>query len=217
MSRTLEVTDRTRVRRRANRASYDRAVIDPILDEALVCHVAFPNPGGAPAVIPTTFVRVDDTIYIHGAAASHMLRTMASGVEISVAVTLLDALVLARTAFHHSVNYRSVVLFGRATLVEDRALKLATLAALLDKVVPGRSAGCRAPDAAELDATKVLALAIEEGAAKIRAAPPLADEGPDAALPYWAGVVPFHVVRGAPTTAPDCSLPPPPTAGPSRP
>jgi nitroimidazol reductase NimA-like FMN-containing flavoprotein (pyridoxamine 5'-phosphate oxidase superfamily) len=201
MTRTLEVTDRTRVRRKPGLGSHERAVIDAILDEGLVCHVAFAA-GGSPVVLPTTHVRVDDAIYVHGSAASHMLRTLAGGVEVAVAVTLLDGLVLARTAFHHSVNYRSVVLFGRATLVEDPALKRRALGALVDKLVAGRSAACRPPDDAELAATKVLALPIEEASAKVRSGPPVPDEGDDAALPYWAGVVPVELVRGAPVAAP---------------
>jgi nitroimidazol reductase NimA-like FMN-containing flavoprotein (pyridoxamine 5'-phosphate oxidase superfamily) len=201
MTRTLEVTDRTRVRRKPGLGSHERAVIDAILDEGLVCHVAFAA-GGSPVVLPTTHVRVDDAIYVHGSAASHMLRTLAGGVEVAVAVTLLDGLVLARTAFHHSVNYRSVVLFGRATLVEDPALKRRALAALVDKLVAGRSAACRPPDDAELAATKVLALPIEEASAEVRSGPPVPDEGDDAALPYWAGVVPVELVRGAPVAAP---------------
>ena len=206
MSRTLEVTDRTRVRRKPGRGSHERAVIDQILDEALVCHVAFVG-HGAPVVLPTTQVRVDDAIYVHGSAASHMLRTLAGGVDVSVAVTLIDGLVLSRTAFHHSVNYRSVVLFGRAALVEEPALKRRAFAALVDKLVAGRSSACRPPNDAELAATQLLALPIEEASAKIRTGPPLADEGEDAALPYWAGVIPLHTTHGAPITAPDCTRP----------
>lgn len=206
MSRTLEVTDRTRVRRKPGRGSHERAVIDQILDEALVCHIAFVG-HGAPVVLPTTQVRVGDAIYVHGSAASHMLRTLAEGVDVSVAVTLIDGLVLSRTAFHHSVNYRSVVLFGRASLVEEPALKQRALAALVDKLVAGRSSACRPPNDAELAATKLLALPIEEASAKIRSGPPLADEGEDAALPYWAGVIPLHTTHGAPITAPDCTRP----------
>lgn len=206
MTRTLEVTERTRVRRKPGRGSHERAVIDAILDEALVCHIAFVG-HGSPVVLPTTQVRDGDAIYVHGSSASHMLRTLAGGVDISVAVTLLDGLVLSRTAFHHSVNYRSVVLFGRAVLVEDPAEKRAALAALVDKLVAGRSAACRPPNDAELAATKLLALPIEEASAKIRSGPPLADEGEDAALPFWAGVIPLHTTRGAPIAAPDCALP----------
>src|SRR3954462_2060885 len=122
MSTSLPVTDRTRVRRKPQRGSHERARIDAILDDALICHVAFATDHG-PVVIPTTHVRVGDRLYVHGSAASHMLRSLAGGIDVSVCVTLLDALVLARTAFHHSVNYRSVVLFGRATEVEDTAEK----------------------------------------------------------------------------------------------
>lgn len=202
MSATLEVTDRSRLRRKPSRGSHERAVIDGILDEALVCHVAFAGPAG-PIVIPTTHVRVEDAIYIHGSAANHLLKSLATGVDVSVAVTLLDALVLARTAFHHSVNYRSVVLFGRATLVEDGDTKRRVLDALVDKVLPNRSQRCRPGDASELAATKLLALAIEEGSAKIRSGPPVADTGEDAALPYWCGVIPLLTTRGAPVPAPD--------------
>jgi nitroimidazol reductase NimA-like FMN-containing flavoprotein (pyridoxamine 5'-phosphate oxidase superfamily) len=206
MTRTLEVTERTRVRRKPGRGSHERAVIDQILDEALVCHIAFVG-HGSPVVLPTTQVRVGDAIYVHGSSASHMLRTLAGGVDISVAVTLLDGLVLSRTAFHHSVNYRSAVLFGRAVLVEDPVEKRAALAALVDKLVAGRSAACRPPNDAELAATTLLALPIEEASAKIRSGPPLADDGEDAALPFWAGVIPLHTTRGEPITAPDCARP----------
>ena len=201
MTRTLEVTERTRVRRKPGRGSHERAVIDQILDEGLVCHLAF-LAAGSPVVLPTTQVRIDDAIYVHGSAASHMLRALAAGADVAVAVTLLDGLVLSRTAFHHSVNYRSVVLFGRATLVEDPAEQRRALAALLDELVAGRSAACRPPTDAELAATKVLALPIEEASAKIRSGPPLPDEGDDAALPYWAGVIPIELVRGVPIAAP---------------
>lgn len=206
MPDTLPVTDRTRLRRKPQRGSHERAVIDAILDEALICHVAFVTPHG-PVVIPTTQVRIEDQIYFHGSAASQMLRSLASGIEVSVAVTLLDALVLSRTAFHHSVNYRSVVLFGVARLVEDPVEKSRALAALVDRVAPGRAAACRAPDPKELAATSVLALPISEASAKTRSGPPLADEGEDARLPYWAGVIPLHTTRGTPINAPDCDLP----------
>jgi uncharacterized protein len=200
LPRTLDVTDRTRVRRKPDRGSHERAVIDQILDEALICHIAFSS-GGSPVVLPTTHVRIDDALYVHGSAASHMLRTLASGIDISVAVTLLDGLVLSRTAFHHSVNYRSVVLFGRAILVGEPELKRRALAALLDKLVAGRSAACRPPNDSELAATKVLALPIAEASAKVRSGPPLPDHGDDAALPYWAGVIPVELTRGAPIPA----------------
>jgi uncharacterized protein len=202
----LPVTERTRVRRKPARGSHERAAIDAILDEALICHVGFVA-GPGPVVIPTTHVRVGDQLYIHGSAANHMLGSLAGGLDACITVTLLDALVLARTAFHHSVNYRSVVLFGRATLVDDTTAKLAALAALIDRVAPGRSAACRPPNAKELAATTVLALPIAEASAKVRSGPPLPDDGEDLALPYWAGVIPLHTSRGTPINAPDCMLP----------
>ncbi|HLL22934.1 MAG TPA: pyridoxamine 5'-phosphate oxidase family protein [Kofleriaceae bacterium] len=203
------LTDRTRVRRRANRGAYDPAVIHAILDEALVCHVALPGP----LVIPTTHVRIADTLYLHGAAASQMLTALADGIEACVAVTLLDALVLGRTAFHHSVNYRSVVMFGRARLVTDDLHKRRALTALVDKVAPGRSADCRPPDDHELAATKLVAFPIEEASAKIRTGPPVGEDGPDASLPFWSGIVPLVTVRGKPEPAPDCRHPLPSNLG----
>ena len=155
-------SDRTRLRRKPARGHHDRATIDAILDEALVCHVAFAAPHG-PMVVPTTHVRVDDRLYVHGSAASAMLRTLAGGVDVAVAVTLLDGLVLAKTAFHHSVNYRSVIVFARANLVEDPHAKRAALLSLIEKIEPGRSRACRAPDDKELAATSVLALPIAAG------------------------------------------------------
>ncbi|HZJ65025.1 MAG TPA: pyridoxamine 5'-phosphate oxidase family protein [Kofleriaceae bacterium] len=201
----VPVTDRTRVRRKPMRGTHERAAIDAILDEALICHVGFVADHG-PIVIPTTHVRVADQLYIHGSAASHMLGSLAGGIDACVTVTLLDGLVLARTAFHHSVNYRSVVLFGRAVRVDDTQAKLAALDALVDRVAPGRSAACRPPSAKELTATTVLAVPIAEASAKIRSGPPLPDDGEDLALPYWAGVIPLHTSRGAPINAPDCTL-----------
>jgi len=201
----VPVTDRTRVRRKPMRGTHERAAIDAILDEALICHVGFVADHG-PIVIPTTYVRVADQLYIHGSAASHMLGSLAGGIDACVTVALLDGLVLARTAFHHSVNYRSVVLFGRAVRVDDTQAKLAALAALIDRVGPGRSAACRPPNAKELTATTVLAVPIAEASAKIRSGPPIPDDGEDLALPYWAGVIPLHTSRGAPINAPDCTL-----------
>jgi len=205
MPETLPVTDRTKVRRKPQRGSHERAVIDSILDEALICHVAFTSEHG-PLVLPTTHVRSGDHLYIHGSSASHMLRSLAGPIDVCVCVTLLDALVLARTAFHHSVNYRSTVLFGRAELIEDTPRKLAALGALVDRITPGRAAACRPPNTKELGATTVLAVPIEEASAKIRTGPPLPDEGEDALLPYWAGIIPLATVRGTPENAPGCAL-----------
>ena len=187
--------DRTRLRRKPQRGSHDRAVIDAILDEALVCHVAFAAEHG-PLVLPTTFVRIADEVYLHGAAGNAMLSALADGREACLAVTLLDAIVLARTAMHHSVNYRSVVVFGRGRRIDDPARKRAALAALLDKIEPARSTACRPPNDKELAATQVIALALSEASAKARTGPPLPDEGEDAELPYWAGVVPIVTTRG---------------------
>lgn len=195
------LSDRTQLHRKPARGSHDRAVVEAILDEALVCHVAFVSPRG-PVVLPTTCVRIADRLYVHGSAANGMLRTLSEGIDVSVAATLLDGLVLSRTAFHHSVNYRSVVVFGRATRVDDVAEKQRALAALIDKLVPGRSAECRAPNDAELAATLVLALPIEEASAKVRSGPPLPDDPPDAQLSYWAGVIPVITSRGTPIPAP---------------
>jgi nitroimidazol reductase NimA-like FMN-containing flavoprotein (pyridoxamine 5'-phosphate oxidase superfamily) len=204
----LPVTDRTRVRRKPGRGTFDRAVVHAILDEALVCHVAFATERG-PVVIPTTHVRRGDRLYLHGSPASAMLRALATGVDVSIAITLLDGLVLARSAMHHSVNYRSVVVFGRATKVDEPEAKRAVLAALLDKLHAGRASACRPPNDAELAATLVLALPIAEASAKIRSGPPLPDEGDDAALPFWSGVIPVVTTRGAPIPAPDCATPAP--------
>lgn len=195
MTERLHVTARTALHRKANRGSHDRAVIHAIVDEALVCHVAFAAP--TPVVIPTTHVRVDEQLYIHGANANHMLGSIAE-LDASIAITLLDGLVLARTAFHHSVNYRSVVVFGRGRRVTENAEKRRALAALLEKLVPGRSEACRAPNDVELASTLVIAFPLAEASAKIRTGPPLPDDGEDAQLPYWHGVIPLATTRGEP-------------------
>jgi len=205
---TLAITDRTKLRRLPKRGSYDAAVVHAILDEALVCHIGFAGGERAPFVIPTTHVRIDDCLYVHGSAASHMLRSLAEGVEICVTVTLIDGLVFARSAFHHSVNYRSVVVFGTAMLVEDAAAKRRALDALIDKLSPNRTAACRGPNEKELLATKVIAVPILEASAKIRTGPPI-DDAEDMALPYWAGIVPVQLARGLPRTAADCDRGPP--------
>ncbi len=194
--------ERTRLRRKPGRGHHDRSVIDAIVDEALVCHIAFVGPHG-PIALPTTHVRVGDELYIHGSAVSGMLTALADGIDACVTITLIDALVFARTAFHHSMNYRSVVVFGRATRVDDRVTKLAALAALIEKVEPGRSAACRPPNDKELVATSVLTLSLVEASAKIRSGPPLAEDGDDAHLPYWAGLIPLVTTRGAPSPARD--------------
>src|SRR5213593_1742472 len=161
----LNPTPRTRVRRLPNRASYDRATIHAILDEGLVCHLGFVH-DGQPFVLPTTYARVDDALYLHGSAASRLLRGLRRGIPVCVTVTLLDGLVLARSAFHHSVNYRSVVVLGSAVEVTGTAEKRAALAALVEGIAPGRSAEARPPSQKELAATLVLALPLSEASAK---------------------------------------------------
>ena len=187
--------DRTQLRRKPARGSHDRDVIARICDEALICHVGFVAPHG-PVVIPTTFVRIGSELHIHGSVGSAMLNALAEGGHACVTITLLDALVLAKTAFHHSANYRSVVAFGRGRRVDDQAEKLAALAALVDKLEPGRSAACRAPNAKELLATLVIAFPLTEASAKIRTGGPLPDDPDDVDLPYWAGTIPIVTTRG---------------------
>jgi nitroimidazol reductase NimA-like FMN-containing flavoprotein (pyridoxamine 5'-phosphate oxidase superfamily) len=193
-------SERVRVRRLPQRGVYDRAVVHAILDEGLVCHVGFAV-DGQPFVLPTTYARVGDQLYIHGSAASRMLRTLRGGVPVSVAVTLIDGLVLARSAFHHSMNYRSVVALGTATEVEDPAEKRAALDAIVEHVVPGRGTEVRPPSEVEMKATLVLRLPLVEVAAKVRTGPPLDDEE-DYALTCWAGVIPFALTPGAPVADP---------------
>jgi len=196
-------TDRTTIKRLPKRGVYDRELVYAILDEAFVCHVGFAV-DGQPFVIPTGYARVKDRLYIHGSQISRMLRTLAGGIDVCVTVTLLDGLVLARSAFHHSMNYRSVAIFGRAAMVDDREAKLAALRAFSEQVISGRWDEARQPTDQELKATAVLALPLEEASAKVRTGPPLDDEE-DYALPIWAGVLPLRLVAGAPV--PDPRLP----------
>src|SRR5437867_791104 len=203
-------TARTTVRRRPNRASYDRATIEAILDEGLFCHVGFVV-DDQPYVIPTIHARVGDWLYIHGSAASRMLRAVQGGIRVCVTVTLLDGLVLARSAFHHSMNYRSVVLLGTAIEVTDEAERLRALEAIVEHIVRGRWAEIRWPNETELRATLVLRLPIEEASAKVRGGPPVDDEE-DYALPCWAGEVPLRLVPQPPVADPrlNARIPPPP-------
>jgi nitroimidazol reductase NimA-like FMN-containing flavoprotein (pyridoxamine 5'-phosphate oxidase superfamily) len=173
----------------ADRGTYDRSVIHGILDEALICHAGFVV-DGQPFVIPTIHTRVGNALYFHGSAASRMLRTLREGVDACVTVTILDGLVLARSAFHHSMNYRSVVVFGKASAVTDDAEKRQVLDALVEHVCRGRSAEVRKPNETEIRQTLVLRIPIDEASAKIRTGPPLDDEE-DYALPVWAGVLPL--------------------------
>ena len=196
VSGVLPVTPRTRLRRLPERGAFDRLAIYAILDEAFVCHVAFAV-DGQPFAIPTGFARIGDALYLHGSAASRMVRQLAAGLDVCCTVTLVDGLVLARSAFHHSVNYRSVVVLGRARLVEDRDEKIAALRGFTDHVVRGRWAEVRPITDQELKGTSVLTLPIEEASAKVRTGPPR-DDDEDLAWPVWAGVVPLVTTPGDP-------------------
>jgi nitroimidazol reductase NimA-like FMN-containing flavoprotein (pyridoxamine 5'-phosphate oxidase superfamily) len=194
MSETQMPTQRTRVVREPERGVYDREAAYRILDEGFICHVGF-LVDGQPFVIPTSYGRKDSNLYIHGSAASRMLRQMKEGVAVCVTVTLLDGLVLARSVFNHSMNYRSVVILGKATLVDDPAEKLTALRVLSEHILPGRWDDARQPNERELKATSVLRVAIEEFSAKVRTGPPI-DDAEDLAFPTWAGVLPLEMKAG---------------------
>jgi uncharacterized protein len=187
-------TERTTLRRLPKRAEFDRASVYQILDEGFICHVGFAV-DGQPFVIPTGYGRVGNRLYIHGSAASRMLKAIGEGIEVCVTVTLVDGLALARSAFHHSMNYRSVVVFGRATAVEDAEEKMEALRAFTEHVMPGRWAEVRWPNESEMKATTVLALPLEEASAKVRTGPPIDDEE-DYELDVWAGVLPLRLQAG---------------------
>lgn len=209
-SPTLEITDRSTLRRRRDRGSHDRAEAYAILDEGIVCHVAFVI-DGEPCIVPMAYARIGDTLYLHGAVANRMLRHMATGAAVCVAVTLVDGLVLARAAFHHSMNYRSVVLYGVGARTQDVDEIDAATAALLEHMAPGRSAEARPPTDIERTATMFIRFPIEEGSVKIRRGPPIDDEE-DLGLDVWAGVVPFAMVPGEgqrdELLSPDVATPP---------
>jgi len=196
MSETQIPSARTRVVREAERAVYDRETVYRILDEGFLCHAGFAV-DGQPFVIPTSYGRKHASLYIHGSAASRMLRQFKEGVPVCITVTLLDGLVLARSIFNHSMNYRSVVILGKATLVDDPAEKLEALRLLSEHILPGRWADSRQPNERELKATSVLRVPIEEFSAKVRQGPAIDDEE-DYAFPTWAGVVPLGTVAGTP-------------------
>jgi nitroimidazol reductase NimA-like FMN-containing flavoprotein (pyridoxamine 5'-phosphate oxidase superfamily) len=200
MSQPHTPTPRTRLVREADRAVYDREAVYRILDEAFLCHVGFAV-DGQPFVIPTSFGRKEASLYIHGSAASRMLRQMKESVPICVTVTLLDGLVLARSVFNHSMNYRSVVILGKATLVDDPTEKLEALRLLSEHILPGRWDDARQPNERELKATSVLRLPIEEFSAKVRTGPPIDDEE-DYSFPTWAGVIPLEMTVGEPIDDP---------------
>ncbi|HLX44352.1 MAG TPA: pyridoxamine 5'-phosphate oxidase family protein [Bryobacteraceae bacterium] len=189
-------TGRTQVRRYPNRGVYDKAQVYGILDEGFLCHVGFAV-DGQPFVIPTGYARSGDQLYIHGSAASRMLRTLHQGVDVCVTVTLVDAFVLARSGFHHSMNYRSVVVLGKARQVTDREEKLNALRSFTNHIVPGRWDEVRPPTDQELKATTVLALPLDEVSAKMRSGGPI-DDDEDYALPIWAGIVPVRTQMGEP-------------------
>jgi len=197
---TFTQTERTKLKRLPKRGHFDRETVYGILDEGFICHVGF-APEGQPFVIPTGYARDGDKLYIHGSQASRMLRALSTGVDVCVTVTIIDGLVLARSAFHHSMNYRSVVIFGRATLVEDSEEKMAALLALSEHIIRGRWAEVREPTEVEMKQTTVLSLPLVEASAKIRTGPPLDDEE-DYAMDVWAGVIPLRLVAGEPIDDP---------------
>jgi len=208
----LTQTARTTLRRLPQRGAFDRESINQILDEGFICHVGFAV-DGQPFVIPTGYARAGDRLFIHGSQASRMLRTLGQGIDVCLTVTLIDGLVLARSAFHHSMNYRSVVVFGRAALVDEREEKLAALRALSEHMIPGRWDDVREPSERELQLTTVLTLPLVEASAKVRTGPPLDDEE-DYGLHVWAGVIPLRLIANAPTPDPRllAGIEPPPYA-----
>jgi len=196
----ITATPRTQVRRLPQRAVYDREVVHAILDEGFICHVGFAV-DGQPYVIPTGYGRAGETLYLHGSAASRILRSLSDGVRVCVTVTHLDGLVLARSAYHHSMNYRSVVVLGTAVEVTGEAERLEALETISEHIIRGRWTDIRPPNALELKATRVLSLPIEEASAKVRTGPPVDDEE-DYDLPYWAGVLPMRLAVGVPIADP---------------
>jgi len=193
-------SERSRVRRLPERGVYDHETIHAIVDEALICHLAYVI-DGEPRVIPTIHARAGDTLYVHGSNASRTLRSAKQGTAVAIEITLLDGLVLARSAFHHSMNYRSVIVYGRAREVTDPDEKWEAQRALVEHVVHGRARDARMPDQRELDQTTILAVEIAEASAKVRTGPPKDEEG-DLALPIWAGVLPLVTVPGRPEPDP---------------
>ena len=195
-TKELQVTQRSKIKRLPKRGSQERELIYSILDEALLAHVGFVN-NEQPFVIPMAYGREGDRLYLHGANLSRLLKTLEQGVDVCITVTILDGLVVARSLFHHSMNYRSVVLFGKAKLVENENEKMAALKALTDQMILGRWQQARIPNTQELKATKVLSVPIEEGSAKVRTGAPSDDEE-DYSLPFWAGQLPLKLTAGIP-------------------
>jgi nitroimidazol reductase NimA-like FMN-containing flavoprotein (pyridoxamine 5'-phosphate oxidase superfamily) len=207
------LSERVRLRRKRERGSHERATIDAILGEALIAHLGIADEHGQPFVIPTLHARIGDAVYLHGSTASRTLRALRDGAPACLTVSLLDGLVLARAAMHHSANYRSVMLLGGARIVESAQEKLLALEAIVEQIVPGRWAEARPPSENELKATAVLAMPIDEASAKIRSGPPQDDEE-DYALPIWAGVIPLVTEARAPEPDPrlDAAIAAPPSA-----
>lgn len=193
-------TDRTRVRRKAERGDYDRATVNAILDAGLICHVGFAL-DGRPWVFPTAYARVGEEVYLHGATGNFGLRSLADGAEACVTVTIVDGLVVARSAFHNSINYRSVMLFGPAHKVDDASEKESAVMAIVEHLLPGRGADTRPPTPEELRSTLVVRIALTEASAKVRTGPPIDDEE-DLALPHWAGVLPLSLLPAEPIPDP---------------
>ena len=196
-------TQQTTLKRLPERGRFDRQTVYQILDEGLVCHIGF-EAGGQPFVIPTSYGRMDDTLYIHGSSASRMMRRLSEGVRCCVTVTLLDGLVLARSAFHHSMNYRSVVMLGTVSPITDPQEKLRGLRQIVDHIVPDRWDQLRPVNDIELKATTLLSMPLDEASAKVRTGPPVDDEE-DLSFPVWAGVVPLHLASGEAVDDPDLS------------
>ena len=202
MSDRLKQTDKTSISRHSERGSYDRDVANAILDEGLVAHVGVNAPNGV-IVIPMTYARLGDELVIHGAVASRWLNNIDGTIPISICVTLLDGLVLARSAFSHSMNYRSVVAYGEARVLAESAEKRAAFKALLDHMIPGRWDDTKQPDDKEIAATTVLAMKLDEASVKVRSGPPK-DAEKDMQQPYWAGVIPLSIAAGEPVADPTC-------------
>ncbi len=198
MSEILQTTEKTKLKRLPKRGNFERETIYQILDEGFVCHVGF-SVDEQPFVIPTGYARAGGNLLIHGSSASRMMRNLSDGIEVCVTVTLIDSLVLARSAFHHSMNYRSVVVFGKAKLISDETGKLNALKALTEHIIPNRWAEIRLPNANELKATTVLSLSLAEASAKIRAGDPV-DDKDDYALEIWAGVIPLKITASEPVS-----------------
>ena len=202
-SQKLPLTQRSKLRRIPKRGSQERELIYSILDEALIAHVGFTN-DEQPFVIPMAYGRKDDRLYLHGAPVSRLLKTLERGVDVCITVTILDGLVIARSLFHHSMNYRSVILFGEAKLVENKSDKMSALKALTDQMILGRWYESRIPNQKELEATKVLSFEIIEGSAKVRTGAPT-DDAEDYSLPYWAGELPLKLTPSNPIGDPKLS------------